>query len=79
MQILERIYYEWLEKLQDSNEVNDAMKKICNFDDKLRQNMGKDFYDLDNAIMGYSSASQKQGFMGGFEVARQLFLGGNLK
>ena len=46
MQILECIYYEWLEKLQDSNEVNDAMKKICNFDDKLRQNMGKDFYDF---------------------------------
>lgn len=27
MQILERIYCEWLEELQDSNEVNDAMKK----------------------------------------------------
>ena len=48
------------------------------FDEELKGAMKDNCFDLDCAIMDFASASQKQGFMGGFEIARRLFLGGNL-
>lgn len=36
----------------------------------------KIFFKYDDAVMDVISAHQKQGFMAGFEIARQLMAGG---
>lgn len=79
MQILERIYFEWCQEMKDSSAVDEAMKKLSSFNDQLRESVREDYYRLDEAIMDLASESQKQGFMAGFEVAKQLFLGGSVK
>lgn len=78
MNVLETLYHEWCSDLQDNKEVEEASNTLCKFDEELKGAMKDNCFDLDCAIMDFASASQKQGFMGGFEIARRLFLEGNL-
>lgn len=78
MNVLETLYHEWCSNLQDNREVEEAANELSKFDEELKDAMKDNCFDLDCAIFNFASVSQKQGFMGGFEVARQLFLGGNL-
>lgn len=78
MNVLETLYTEWCSDLQDNKEVREAAKVLGKFDEELKDVMKDSYFDLDCTIMNFASASQKQGFKAGFEIARQLFLGGNL-
>ena len=76
--VLETLYYEWADNLEgDTKEVKEAFKKINEYENALRSALSDDFLPFDDAIMYVASTSQKQGFMAGFEIARQLLTGGS--
>lgn len=74
--VLERIYYEWCCELEDEQKVIDANENLSVFDEKIEKALGNDFFKYDDAVMEFVSQSQKQGFMAGFEIARQIMTGG---
>lgn len=70
--MLDVIYYEWLSNLRDTKEVKDAFKRLNEYEDTLKNALSDEFFPYDDAVMKAIGESQKQGFMGGFEVAKQL-------
>lgn len=76
---LDVIYYEWIDDLhENTKEVNEAFMKLNKYEDVLKNALSDEFFYYDNAVMDMISASQKQGFIAGFEFARQLFTGGKV-
>ena len=77
MSILENIYCVWNNELEgDSEEVIKAFRELSKFDKEIKTALSEDFFEYDDAVMNVISTSQKQGFMAGFEIARQLMVGG---
>lgn len=82
MNALETLYYEWNNTSGRNEKVDSVEKDIDRILDTVRNGgmiARKDFFQLEDLIGDYGSISEKHGFMAGFEVAKQLFLGGSVK
>ncbi len=80
MEALEVLFNKFCEKIEDSKEVKDSLKEINKYLDKIENNISyEDVFSFDEAIGSYGLYNLKQGFMAGFEIARQLFTGQNNK
>lgn len=76
-EILEKIYYEWLEELKDSEEIDRIQKELDEYDDILKEALpNRKFFEHDDLIMNFAYEHQKQGFIAGFEICKKLLLGG---
>lgn len=79
MSILEELYYEWNSKSgrsESSEPIVKEMDEIINSAKKGEAMTTNHFYKLDDLIGEYGAISEKEGFMAGFEIARQLMTGG---
>lgn len=82
MQILETLYYEWNNNSGRSRESDPIVKEMDRIIDAAKKGGAmttNHFYKLDDLIGEYGAISEKEGFMAGFEMCKQLLLGGKLQ
>ena len=76
MQILERIYIDYCEEYHNNVELNRLSENVMEYEELLRNALSDSFFDYENLMTKVVFEHQKQSFMAGFEMCKQLLLGG---